>query len=126
MKNIRKILAVILCFAMLMTVCIPLASAEELAEDTTQITQETPENEVPETEKSYLEKTEESFANGLKYLERGGLTLASFFVSPLVILFPMTSAVGMILFVTGLPMGIGCLGAGIGQIVGAPIIALFK
>lgn len=121
MKNIRKILAVILCFAMLMTVCIPLASAEELAEDTTQITQETPEKE-----KSYLEKTEESFANGLKYLERGGLTLASFFVSPLVILFPMTSAVGMILLVTGLPMGIGCLGAGIGQIVGAPIIALFK
>lgn len=126
MKNIRKILAVILCFAMLMTVCIPLASAEEPAEDTTEITQEIPENEVPETEKSYLEKTEESFANGLKYLERGGLTLASFFVSPLVILFPMTSAVGMILLVTGLPMGIGCLGVGIGQIVGAPIIALFK
>lgn len=126
MKNIRKILAVILCFAMLMTVCIPLASAEEPAEDTTEITQETPENEEPEKEKSYFEKTEESFANGLKYLERGGLTLASFFVSPLVILFPMTSAVGMILLVTGLPMGIGCLGVGIGQIVGAPIIALFK
>ena len=125
MKNTRKILAVILCFAMLMTVCIPLASAE-LDEGITEITQETPEYEEPEKGKSYLEKTEESFANGLKYLERGGLTLASFFVSPLVILFPMTSAVGMILLVTGLPMGIGCLGAGIGQIVGAPIIALFK
>ena len=125
MKNTRKILAVILCFAMLMTVCIPLASAE-LDEGITEITQETPENEEPEKGKSYLEKTEESFANGLKYLERGGLTLASFFVSPLVILFPMTSAVGMILLVTGLSMGIGCLGAGIGQIVGAPIIALFK
>ena len=126
MKNIRKILAVILCFALLMTVCIPFASAEELAEGTTQITQETPENEESETEKSYLEKTEESFMSGLKYLERGGLTLASFFFSPLVILFPMTSAVGMILLVKGLPMGIGCLGVGIGQIVGAPIIALIK
>ncbi len=126
MKNIRKILAVILCFATLMTVCIPFASADDSGETTTEITQETPETEVSETEKSYLKKTEESFVNGLKYLERGGLTLASFFVSPLVILFPMTSAVGMILLVTGLPMGIGCLGAGIGQIVGAPIIALFK
>ena len=66
MKNIRKILAVILCFAMLMTVCIPLASAEELDEGITEITQETPENEEPEKEKSYLEKTDESFANGLK------------------------------------------------------------
>ena len=121
MKNLRKILAVILCFATLMTVCIPLASADDSGEETTGITQET-----PETEKSYFEKTEESFMKGLKYLERGGLTLASFFFSPLVILFPMTSAVGMILLVTGLPMGIGCLGAGIGQIVGAPIIALFK
>ena len=47
MKNTRKILAVILCFAMLMTVCIPLASAE-LDEGITEITQETPENEEPE------------------------------------------------------------------------------
>ena len=58
MKNIRKILAVILCLATLMTVCVPFASAEELAEDTTQITQETPETETPEEEET--ETPEES------------------------------------------------------------------
>lgn len=124
MKNIRKLLAIILCFATLITVCVPFASAEELTEGTTEITQETPDE--PEKEKSYLEKLGESYRNGLENLERGGLTLASFLVSPLVIFFPMTSAVGLILLVKGLPMGIGCLGAGIGQIIGAPIIALFK
>ncbi len=124
MKNIRKLLAAILCFATMLTVCVPFASAEELTEGTTEITQETPVE--PEKEKSYLEKLEDSYLSGLEYLERGGLTLASFLVSPLVIFFPMTSAVGLILLVKGLPMGIGCLGAGIGQIVGAPIIALFN
>ncbi len=129
MKNIRKLLAIILCFATVLTFCMPFASAEESTEGTTEITQETPETETPdepEKEKSYLENLGESYRNGLENLERGGLTLASFLVSPLVIFFPMTSAVGLILLVKGLPMGIGCLGAGIGQIIGAPIIALFK
>lgn len=124
MKNIKKLLAVILCFATVLAVCTPFASAEEAAEGTTQITQETPEE--PETEKSYPEKMKESYQNGLKNLERGGLTLASFLVSPLVILFPMTSAVGLWLLVNGLPVGIGALATGIGQIAGAPVIALFK
>ena len=86
MKNVRKILAVILCFATLMTVCVPFASAEELAEDTTQITQETPETETPEEseedtvipdepeeEDTYFECLKHCFNGGLRNLANAGL-----------------------------------------------------
>lgn len=76
--------------------------------------------------KKYSDKLEEIFNEGVVNLERGGLTLASFLVSPIVILFPMTSAVGIILLTTGLPVGIERLLLGTVEIIGSPIIALFS
>lgn len=142
MKRIKRLLAVILCAAMLTGVCVPFASAED--ETVTEITQETPGGESEaapeegeetvqpeepveeEQEKSYSEKVEEVFSEGLLNLERGGLMLACFLVSPIVILFPMTSAVGLILLVEGLPVGLSRLALGIAEVIGSPLIALFK
>lgn len=129
MKKAKNLIAMILCAAMLLGVCVPFASAE--GETVTEITQETPEaesGEAPEedAEKSYSEKVEETFSEGLVNLERGGLMLAAFLASPLAILFPMTTAVGLILLVKGLPVGLSQLVLGAGEVVGAPIIALFK
>lgn len=121
MKNFRKIIAAVLCVAMLLTVCVPVSFAQE--EPATDIVQQEPSTETEE-EKGYSEKVRASLDEGLLNLERGGLTLASFLVSPLVILFPMTSAVGLILLVKGLPVGIGRVALGLGQIIGSPIIAL--
>ena len=123
MKKIKRALATVLCCAMIFGVCVPFASAE--SEPITEITQEMPE-QVVEKEKKYSDKLEEIFNEGVVNLERGGLTLASFLVSPIVILFPMTSAVGIILLTTGLPVGIERLLLGTVEIIGSPIIALFS
>lgn len=139
MKKIKRLLAVVLCAAMFMGVYVPFASAEdgfavEIIQETTdgesetnpddgeEVTQPVEEEQV----KSYAEKTEEVFKDGLINLERGGLTLAGFLVSPIVILFPMTTPLGLILLTTGLPVGIERLFVGLAEVLGSPLIALFK
>lgn len=137
MKRIKKLIATLLCAALMAGISVPLASAQGDIPEVTDIVQEIPETdgqpveeETTETEedvqeKDYFEKVGEVFEEGLVNLERGGLTLCSFFVSPLVILFPMTTPVGLILLVTGLPTGIGRLLLGFVEIIGSPLIALF-
>ena len=137
MKRIKKLIATLLCAALMAGISVPLASAQGVVPEVTDVVQEIPETdgqpveeETTETEedvqeKDYFEKVGEVFEEGLVNLERGGLTLCSFFVSPLVILFPMTTPVGLILLVTGLPTGIGRLLLGFVEIIGSPLIALF-
>ena len=137
MKRIKKLIAVLLCAALMAGISVPLASAQGDIPEVTDVVQEIPETdgqpveeETTETEedvqeKDYFEKVGKVFEEGLVNLERGGLTLCSFFVSPLVILFPMTTPVGLILLVTGLPTGIGRLLLGFVEIIGSPLIALF-
>ena len=137
MKRIKKLIAVLLCAALMAGISVPLASAQGDIPEVTDVVQEIPETdgqpveeETTETEedvqeKDYSEKVADVFSDGLANLERGGLTLCSFFVSPLVILFPMTTPVGLILLVTGLPTGIGRLLLGFVEIIGSPLIALF-
>ena len=137
MKRIKKLIATLLCAALMAGISVPLASAQGDIPEVTDIVQEIPETdgqpveeETTETEedvqeKDYFEKVGEVFEEGLVNLERGGLTLCSFFVSPLVILFPMTTPVGLILLVTGLPVGIERLLVGFVEIIGSPLIALF-
>lgn len=137
MKRIKKLIATLLCAALMAGISVPLASAQGDIPEVTDVVQEIPETdgqpveeETTETEedvqeKDYFEKVGEVFEEGLVNLERGGLTLCSFFVSPLVILFPMTTPVGLILLVTGLPTGIGRLLLGFVEIIGSPLIALF-
>lgn len=137
MKRIKKLIAVLLCAALMAGISVPFASAQGDVPEVTDVVQEIPETdgqpveeETTETEedvqeKDYFEKVGEVFEEGLVNLERGGLTLCSFFVSPLVILFPMTTPVGLILLVTGLPTGIGRLLLGFVEIIGSPLIALF-
>ena len=137
MKRIKKLIATLLCAALMAGISVPLASAQGDIPEVTDVVQEIPETdgqpveeETTETEedvqeKDYFEKVGKVFEEGLVNLERGGLTLCSFFVSPLVILFPMTTPVGLILLVTGLPTGIGRLLLGFVEIIGSPLIALF-
>ena len=137
MKRIKKLIATLLCAALMAGISVPLASAQGDIPEVTDVIEEVPETdgqpveeETTETEedvqeKDYFEKVGEVFEEGLVNLERGGLTLCSFFVSPLVILFPMTTPVGLILLVTGLPTGIGRLLLGFVEIIGSPLIALF-
>ena len=137
MKRIKKLIATQLCAALMAGISVPLASAQGVVPEVTDVAQEIPETdgqpveeETTETEEDvqandYFEKVGEVFEEGLVNLERGGLTLCSFFVSPLVILFPMTTPVGLILLVTGLPTGIGRLLLGFVEIIGSPLIALF-
>ena len=137
MKRIKKLIATLLCAALMAGISVPLASAQGVVPEVTDVVQEIPqtdgqpvEEETTETEedvqeKDYFEKVGEVFEEGLVNLERGGLTLCSFFVSPLVILFPMTTPVGLILLVTGLPVGIERLLVGFVEIIGSPLIALF-
>lgn len=133
MKNVRKILAVILCFATLMTVCIPLASANEPVEETTEITQETPETDLPEEEviipeepkedSTYYERLSHCFRGGLQNLANAGLFAAGTLLCPIVFLvFP---PVGVILGIMGLPSGMASLFVGLGQIIASPILAFF-
>ena len=144
MKNVRKILAVILCLAMLMTVCVPFASAEELAEDTTQITQETPETETPEEEETetpeeseedtvipdepeeedtYFECLKHCFNGGLRNLANAGLFTAGTVLSP--IMFLVFPPIGAALGIAGLPAGLMSLFVGIGEILASPVLAFF-
>ena len=123
MKKLTRIISAVLCAVMLLTVNAPAAFAEE--EPSTEIIQQEPSAETEE-DSDYSEKISMSVNEGLLNLERGGLMLASCLVSPLVIFFPMTSAVGLILLVEGLPVGLSRVILGIGQIVGSPVIALFK
>ena len=130
MKNIRKILAVILCLATLMTVCVPFASAEELAEDTTQITQETPEPETPEEEETenpkedtYFECLKHCFNGGLRNLANAGLFTAGTVLSP--IMFLVFPPIGAALGIAGLPAGLMSLFVGIGEILASPVLAFF-
>lgn len=137
MKRIKKLIAVLLCAALMAGISVPLASAQGDIPEVTDVVQEIPETdgqpveeETTETEedvqeKDYFEKVGKVFEEGLVNLERGGLTLCSFFVSPLVILFPMTTPVGLMLLVTGLPVGIERLLVGFVEIIGSPLIALF-
>ena len=139
MKRIKKLIAILLCAALMAGISVPLQGLQQLGgePEVTDVVQEIPETdgqpveeETTETEedvqeKDYFEKVGEVFEEGLVNLERGGLTLCSFFVSPLVILFPMTTPVGLILLVTGLPTGIGRLLLGFVEIIGSPLIALF-
>ena len=137
MKRIKKLIATLLCAALMAGISVPLASAQGDIPEVTDVIEEVPETdghpveeETTETEedvqeKDYFEKVGEVFEEGLVNLERGGLTLCSFFVSPLVILFPMTTPVGLILLVSGLPRGIGRLLLGFVEIIGSPLIALF-
>ena len=125
MKKAKKLIALIMSAAMILSFCVPFASAQE--EAVTEITQETPEESVvQEQEKDYSEKTEEIFNDGLTKLERGGLMLACFAVSPIVILFPMTTPVGIMLLLQGLPVGLSQVVIGLGEVIGAPIIAVFS
>ena len=126
MKNIRKILAVILCFAMLMTLCIPFASAEEFTEGTTQITQETPENERPEEtdeEDTYIECFVHCLKGGLQNLSNAGLFAVGTVLSPIIFFVfpPGAVTVG----IAGLPASAVSLFVGIGEIIASPILALF-
>lgn len=133
MKNIRKILAVILCFATLMTVCIPFASAEELTEGTTEITQETPETEKPEEEEAetpddpeedtYFECLKHCFDSGLQNILNAGLFTAGTVLSP--IMFLIFPPIGAALGIAGLPVGVLSLFIGIGEILTCPILAFF-
>ena len=137
MKRIKKLIAVLLCAALMAGISVPFASAQGDVPEVTDVIEEIPETdgqpveeETTETEedvqeKDYFEKVGEVFEEGLVNLERGGLTLCSFFVSPLVILFPMTTPVGLMLLVTGLPVGIERLLVGFVEIIGSPLIALF-
>ena len=137
MKRIKKLIATLLCAALMAGISVPLASAQGVVPEVTDVVQEIPETdgqpveeETTETEedvqeKDYFEKVGEVFEEGLVNLERGGLTLCSFFVSPLVILFPMTTPVGLMLLVTGLPVGIERLLVGFVEIIGSPLISLF-
>ena len=137
MKRIKKLISTLICAALMAGISVPLASAQGDIPEVTDVIEEIPETdgqpveeETTETEedvqeKDYFEKVGEVFEEGLVNLERGGLTLCSFFVSPLVILFPMTTPVGLILLVTGLPTGIGRLLLGFVEIIGSPLIALF-
>lgn len=138
MKRIKKLIAALLCAALMMGICVPLASAQGDVPETTDVIEESPETdgqpaedeetadtENAEQENDYFGKVGEVFEDGLANLERGGLTLCGFLVSPVVILFPMTTPVGLILLVTGLPTGIGRLLLGFVEIIGSPLIALF-
>lgn len=132
MKNIRKILAVILCFATLMTLCIPLASADEA---TTEITQESPETEIPgeETppeeeveitvESTYSERVRHCVNGGLQNLANAGLFFAGTATSPIVFFVfpPIAVALGL----AGLPASAASFIIGIGEIVLSPILAFF-
>ncbi len=132
MKNIRKILAVILCFATLMTVCIPLASADDSGETTTEITQETPETESPEEEiipeepeekGTYLECLVHCLKGGLQNISNAGLFAVGTLLCPIVFLvFP---PVGIALGLAGLPVSVASLFIGIGEMLTSPILAFF-
>lgn len=142
MKNIRKILAVILCFATLMTVCIPFASAEEFEEGATEITQETPETENPEEEEAetpdeseedtvipeepeekdtYFECLKHCFDSGLKNIANAGLFAAGTVLSPVV--FFVFPPIAVVLGIAGLPVSVLSLFVGIGEILTCPILA---
>ncbi len=132
MKNIRKILAVILCFATLMTLCIPFASADEA---TTEITQETPETEipeedeiideetVPEEESTYFERLKHCFNGGLQNLMNAGVFFAGTATSP--IIFFVFPPIAVALGLAGLPAGAASFIVGIGEIITSPILAFF-
>lgn len=126
MKNLRKILAVLLCFATLMTVCIPFASADEPSEETTQITQETPETETPEEtdkEDTYLECFVHCLKGGLQNLSNAGLFAVGTLLCPIVFFVfpPGAVTIGIV----GLPASAVSLFVGIGEIIASPILAFF-
>ena len=138
MKKIKGIIAAIICAAMFLTVFVPSASAQEsigsseqkseLPEENTQESEQgeviiQPEN--PEEEQNYSQKVNEVLKEGVLNIKRGGLMLANFFVSPLYIFIPMTTGVGLLLLIKGLPVGISRLIIGMGQVIGSPLIALF-
>lgn len=129
MKNIRKILAVILCFAMLTTVCIPLVSADETGEGTTEITQETPETDipeeetVPEEEDTYFECLVHCLKGGLQNVANAGLFFSGTALVPVIsFVFP---PIAIALGVAGLPASVVSLFVGIGEIIASPVLAFF-
>ncbi len=126
MKNLRKILAAILCFATLITVCVPFASAEELTEGTTEITQETPETETPDDpaeEDTYLECLVHCLKGGLQNLSNAGLFFVGTIASPIMFLVfpPGAVTIGIV----GFPASVASLFVGIGEIIASPILAFF-
>ena len=128
MKNIRKILAVFLCFATLMTVCIPFASAEELTEGTTDITQETPEEdtvipEEPEEDDTYPECLVHCLKGGLQNISNAGLFAVGTVLSP--IMFFVFPPAAVTVGIVGLPASAVSLFVGIGEIIASPILAFF-
>ncbi|MBR2869301.1 MAG: hypothetical protein IKB88_09630 [Clostridia bacterium] len=133
MKNIRKFFAVILCVAMMMTVCVPFASADESGKGITDITQESPETEIPDTditvseelekEDTYSERLRHCFKGGLQNLMNAGLFLTGTALSPVTFFVfpPIAVALGLI----GVPISAASLFVGIGEIIASPILAFF-
>lgn len=126
MESLRKSLAVILCFATMLTVCVPFASAEESTEGTTGITQETPETETPDEpdeEDTYLECLVHCLKGGLQNLSNAGLFFVGTLASPIIFLVfpPGAITVGIV----GLPASVASLFVGIGEIIASPILAFF-
>ena len=133
MKNIRKFFAVILCVAMMMTVCVPFAFADESGEGTTDITQESPETEIPdaditvtdepEEEDTYSERVRHCFKGGLQNLANATLFFSGTALSPIV--FFVFPPVGVALALAGMPVSVASLFVGIGEIIASPILAFF-
>ena len=116
MKNIRKIFAVILCVAMIMTVRVPFAFADK-SEGTTDITQESPETEIPdaditvpdepEDEDTYFERVRHCFKGGLQNLANATLFFSGTALSPIV--FFVFPPVGVALALAGMPVSVASL-----------------
>lgn len=149
MKKAKKLIAAILCAATVMTVCVPLASAEEIAEETTVIQQtpqadsdgqdvdlpeELPEENGDETavtdptipeekkEETYTERLEYCVSEGKQNLAAGVGLIGAFLISPLLFVIP---PIGVVAMVAGLPAGLASLFVGIGEIVASPLLAFF-
>ena len=145
MKKVKKLIAAILCAATVMTVCVPFASAEEIAEETTVIQQtpqadsdgqdvdlpeELPEENGDETDPAIPEEKGETYKDRLVHcVEEGKQNLAvglgligAFLISPLLFIIP---PVGVVVMIAGLPAGLASLFVGIGEIVASPLLAFF-
>lgn len=153
MKNVKRLIAAILCAATFLTVCVPFASAEENSESAPANPQasqadsqgqdvdlpgEEPEHNdeiigekttEPEEEFSEPEK-EESYAERLGYFFNEGLENMRYgvvFIASFLIspLLFVIPPIGAVALVGGLPMGLFSLIVGLGEVVASPVLAFF-
>ena len=135
----KKIIAVILCMSVFASVCIPAAFANEETLPESGMVQETPETELPEEDEtpvepdepiepeeekeSYSERFERCIDGGVRNLGVGALLVGAALTSPILMLaFP---PIGVSAALAGVPLGVFLMGAGLGEIVTSPVLALF-